>query len=90
MATKANTSEQLPSYSQVACVGAGLAAVALGAQLKRWYGVEDIRFFERNDNSGGTWYVNSYPGMYILSLYGVGIYPNQCIRSRLRCPECSL
>lgn len=51
-----------PSYSQIACVGAGLSAVALGATLKRWYDLEDIQFFERHPNSGGTWYINTYPG----------------------------
>ncbi|KAK5790837.1 hypothetical protein VI817_008124 [Penicillium citrinum] len=51
-----------PSYSQVACVGAGLSAVALGATLKRWYDLEDIRFFERHPTSGGTWYISTYPG----------------------------
>ena len=51
-----------PSYSQIACVGAGLSAVALGATLKRWYDLEDICFFERHPTSGGTWYINTYPG----------------------------
>lgn len=59
-----------PSYSQISCVGAGLSAVALGATLKRWYDLDDIQFFERHPNSGGTWYINTYPGrslaLYIL------------------------
>ncbi|KAE8370649.1 hypothetical protein BDV27DRAFT_167514 [Aspergillus caelatus] len=58
----ASKSADLPTYSQIACVGAGLSAVALGATLQRWYGLEDIRFFERYPTSGGTWYINSYPG----------------------------
>ncbi|KAL4894874.1 putative monooxygenase [Aspergillus ambiguus] len=52
----------IPSYSQIACIGTGLSSIALGATLKRWYGLEDIRFFERNSDCGGTWYINSYPG----------------------------
>ncbi|KUL81708.1 hypothetical protein ZTR_09511 [Talaromyces verruculosus] len=52
----------IPSYSQVACVGTGLSAIALGATLKRWYNLEDIRFFDRQSDCGGTWYINSYPG----------------------------
>ncbi|KAL5042248.1 hypothetical protein BDW71DRAFT_211375 [Aspergillus fruticulosus] len=40
----ASRSADLPSYSQIACVGAGLSAVALGATLKRWYDLEAIRF----------------------------------------------
>ncbi|KAJ9483426.1 hypothetical protein VN97_g9979 [Penicillium thymicola] len=54
-----------PSFSQIACVGAGLSAVALGATLKRWYGMEYIHFFERHPASGGTWYINTYPGEYL-------------------------
>ncbi|KAJ4986826.1 monooxygenase [Stagonosporopsis vannaccii] len=50
------------SYSRIACVGTGLCAIALGATLKRWYGIDDIQFFERETTSGGTWWVNSYPG----------------------------
>lgn len=62
MASK-NLSE-VPTVSQVACIGTGLSAIALGATLQRWYGVDDIRFFERHPSSGGTWYINSYPGKY--------------------------
>lgn len=55
---------QVPSYSLVGCIGAGLSAIALGASLKRWYGIDDIRIFERQAAAGGTWYNNSYPGNY--------------------------
>ncbi|KAM5471068.1 putative cyclohexanone monooxygenase [Microsporum ferrugineum] len=58
MATKDHTT----SYSQVACIGAGLSATALGATLKRWYKINDIRFFERRPAFGGTWEANTYPG----------------------------
>ena len=50
------------SYSQFACIGSGFSAIGLGATLKRWYGISDVQFFERDDNLGGTWYANSYPG----------------------------
>ena len=52
----------LPSYSQVACIGAGASGIALGATLKRWYGLEDIQYFERQADCGGTWHINTYPG----------------------------
>ena len=52
--TKADSNYIVPSYSQVACIGAGISAIALGAALKRWYDFEDIRFFERQASSGGT------------------------------------
>ncbi|GFF56966.1 monooxygenase [Aspergillus udagawae] len=51
-----------PSFSQIACVGAGLSAVALGATLQRWYGLEDIQFFEKHPATGGTWYINTSLG----------------------------
>lgn len=57
----------MASYSQIACVGTGLSAIALGATLKRWYDLEDIRFFERENDCGGTWYVNSYPGLLVVT-----------------------
>ncbi|KAJ6118903.1 hypothetical protein N7471_013523 [Penicillium samsonianum] len=53
---------QVPSFSQVACIGSGLSAVGLGATLKRWYSLDDIKFFERQSGSGGTWWINTYPG----------------------------
>jgi cation diffusion facilitator CzcD-associated flavoprotein CzcO len=55
--------KSIPSYSQIACVGAGISAIGLGATLKRWYSLDDIRFFERHDDCGGTWHINTYPGM---------------------------
>ena len=66
-AMTAEKTHPIASYSQIACVGTGLSAIALGATLKRWYDLEDIRFFEREKDCGGTWYVNSYPGLYLLS-----------------------
>lgn len=51
-----------PSYSQFACIGTGFSGIALGCSIKRWYGISDVRFFEKNDDLGGTWLVNQYPG----------------------------
>ncbi|WQF76651.1 Putative flavin monooxygenase, FAD/NAD(P)-binding domain superfamily [Colletotrichum destructivum] len=50
------------SYSQFACIGSGFAAIGLGAQLKRWYGIDNVQFFERHHRLGGTWFINQYPG----------------------------
>lgn len=61
MATKDKT-----TYSQFACIGTGFSAIGLGATLKRWYGITDIQFFERHEQLGGTWFVNQYPGTYLL------------------------
>ncbi|KAF5635754.1 ACB 4-hydroxyacetophenone monooxygenase [Fusarium sp. NRRL 52700] len=57
-----STKELPSSYSQFACIGAGFSGIALGATLKRWYGITDVRFFERQSDLGGTWYANKYPG----------------------------
>lgn len=50
------------TYSQFACIGVGFSGIALGATLKRWHGIQDVRFFERRPDIGGTWSVNRYPG----------------------------
>lgn len=50
------------SYSQFTCVGTGFSAIGLGATLKRWYGIDDVVFFERHTELGGTWFANKYPG----------------------------
>lgn len=49
-------------YSQFICIGTGFSGIGLGATLKRWYGITDVRFFEREADVGGTWYLNNYPG----------------------------
>lgn len=54
--------KQRAGYSQFACIGSGFSAIGLGATLKRWYGITDVRFFERHDQLGGTWFANQYPG----------------------------
>lgn len=53
------------SYSQFACVGTGFSAIGLGATLQRWYGIDNIAFFEKFENLGGTWFINQYPGIYL-------------------------
>lgn len=50
------------TYSRFACIGAGVSAIGLGATLQRWYGITDVRFFERRPGCGGTWLANGYPG----------------------------
>ena len=54
--------EECRSFSQFACIGSGFSAICLGATLKRWYGITDVRFFEKHSQLGGTWFVNQYPG----------------------------
>lgn len=59
---KMSKAPDTPTYSQFACVGTGFSAIGLGATLKRWYGIGDIKFFERHSDLGGTWFINQYPG----------------------------
>ena len=46
----------------VAIVGAGLAAVVVGAKLRQ-AGVRRIRLIDKAGGIGGTWYWNRYPGV---------------------------
>lgn len=56
------------NYSQFACIGSGFSAIGLGATLQRWYGLTDIKFFERSSELGGMWFTNKYPGMFRIAL----------------------
>ena len=70
--------EREPRYSStVVCVGVGLSGIALGAHLKLKYGISDIRFYEREAAIGGTWLINSYPGMSLLSLSSLPSLPSR-------------
>ncbi|KAB5578092.1 hypothetical protein GE09DRAFT_1168778 [Coniochaeta sp. 2T2.1] len=68
-----------PSFSQFACIGSGFSAICLGATLKRWYGITDVRFFEKHSQLGGTWFANQYPGAACdvpSALYSLSFEPN--------------
>src|SRR3954464_8272821 len=45
-------------------VGAGFAGIGAAIQLKR-LGIDDFVILEREDDLGGTWYVNHYPGLAV-------------------------
>lgn len=47
---------------EIAIIGAGLSGLGMGAALRR-AGIEDFVIFERADDVGGTWHVNTYPGV---------------------------
>ncbi|KAJ0138524.1 Uncharacterized protein HZ326_18533 [Fusarium oxysporum f. sp. albedinis] len=53
--------DQKTTYSRFACIGTGLSGIGLGATLKRWYNLDDIHYFERQSQPGGTWLQNQYP-----------------------------
>ncbi|MDH6243887.1 NAD(P)/FAD-dependent oxidoreductase [Mycobacterium sp. OTB74] len=54
------TSEQFDAV----IVGAGFAGIGAAIQLKR-LGIENFTILEREDDLGGTWYVNHYPGLAV-------------------------
>lgn len=67
------------TYTRFACIGTGFSGIGLGATLKRWYNISDIRFFERNASLGGTWFANRYPGCACdvpTALYSFSFEPN--------------
>jgi len=47
---------------RIGIIGAGMSGICLGALLLR-AGIEDVVLFEKNDDLGGTWRDNSYPGI---------------------------
>ena len=48
---------------RVLVIGAGFSGIALGAKLKE--AGYDFVVIEKNDNVGGTWYENTYPGIAV-------------------------
>lgn len=52
-----------PQYDAV-IVGAGFGGMGAAIQLKR-LGLDNIAILEREDDLGGTWHVNHYPGLAV-------------------------
>jgi cation diffusion facilitator CzcD-associated flavoprotein CzcO len=50
-----------PEHHRVAIIGAGLAGIGMAIRLRQ-RGIEDFVILEREEDLGGTWYVNTYPG----------------------------
>ncbi|MGC4960496.1 flavin-containing monooxygenase [Gordonia sp. DT101] len=48
----------------VVIVGAGFGGMGAAIELKR-LGIDDIAVLEREDDLGGTWHVNHYPGLAV-------------------------
>jgi cation diffusion facilitator CzcD-associated flavoprotein CzcO len=53
--------EAMGGHHRVVIVGAGFGGLALALRLRR-EGVEDVVVLEKEDDLGGTWLVNTYPG----------------------------
>ncbi|PXW35636.1 UNVERIFIED_CONTAM: cation diffusion facilitator CzcD-associated flavoprotein CzcO [Williamsia faeni] len=54
---------QQPDHT-VAIVGAGFGGLAAGIKLQE-RGIDDYVIFDRNDDVGGTWLANRYPGVEV-------------------------
>ena len=65
-----NAGADAPQYSKLLIVGAGMSGITAAAYYKRKYGDDDFIIYERQKELGGTWWMNSYPGMsFPLLLY---------------------
>jgi cation diffusion facilitator CzcD-associated flavoprotein CzcO len=53
-----------PRAHEAVIVGAGFAGIGAAIQLKRM-GIEDFVIVDREDDLGGTWHVNHYPGLAV-------------------------
>ena len=51
------------AHFRVLVIGAGFSGIAMGAKLKE--AGYDFVVIEKNDNVGGTWYENTYPGIAV-------------------------
>lgn len=63
---------------EVAIVGAGFGGMGAAIALQR-AGVDDFVILEREDDLGGTWYVNHYPGLSVdipSATYSYSFAPN--------------
>lgn len=52
----------MPKHLSVGVIGAGPGGLALGIFLKK-AGFDDFTVFDREDGVGGTWRINTYPGL---------------------------
>lgn len=51
------------TYYPVLIVGAGESGIAMGCRLKEELGFDQFRIVDRQAGIGGTWHINSYPGI---------------------------
>ncbi len=65
-------------HHRVVIIGAGFAGIGLAVRLQA-EGVDDVVILEKEDDLGGTWYVNTYPGCQCdvpSHLYSLSSEPN--------------
>jgi cation diffusion facilitator CzcD-associated flavoprotein CzcO len=59
----ANMSSRSRPEPRAIIIGCGVAGIALSARLKTQLGFNNFEVFEREKSIGGTWYLNTYPGV---------------------------
>ena len=54
-----------PRKLRVACVGAGASGLCLAYKMEKMLvpGSWELTLFDKNEQFGGTWYENTYPGV---------------------------
>ena len=55
-------------HMKVICIGAGASGLLMAYKLQRSFNNFDLTLYEKNDDIGGTWYENKYPGCVCPSL----------------------
>lgn len=50
-------------HKAVIMIGGGFGGIAMACQLKRKLGCTDFCLLERQSGIGGTWWINTYPGI---------------------------
>lgn len=73
-----NPETALPDHVDVAIVGSGFAGIGMAIELRR-AGRNDFVVLERDDEVGGTWHQNTYPGCQCdvpSNLYSFSFAPN--------------
>ena len=72
------TARSMGSKQTVGILGAGLSGLAAAIQLSE-AGLDDFVIYERNEDVGGTWLINTYPGLHCDTpshLYGYSFEPD--------------
>jgi cation diffusion facilitator CzcD-associated flavoprotein CzcO len=49
-------------HLRVMCVGAGASGLCLAYKLKHYFTDFTLNIYEKNEDIGGTWFENRYPG----------------------------
>ena len=72
---------------EIAIVGAGFGGLGMAIRLKQ-EGMDDFVVIERDEDVGGTWWANSYPGCQCdipSNLYSFSFARNRTGIARIRC-----